>query len=78
MVFEKFREVGPSYVRVHPFLAAALVADGQAEAARAILREIQAIDPSLRVADVLRPYPMRDAEPRERLAVWLAEAGLPA
>jgi adenylate cyclase len=76
LVLMKFRELMPQSAYLHPLAAAALVADGQNDAARTVVREVLAIDPSIRVADVLAPYPLRDAEPRERLAAWLVAAGM--
>jgi hypothetical protein len=76
LVLMKFRELMPQAAYLHPLAAAALVADRQRNAARAVVREVQAIDPSVRIADILAPYPLRDAEPRERLTAWLIEAGM--
>jgi adenylate cyclase len=78
LALEKFREFAVHTPYMQVFLAAALVADGRSGDAKAIVREVQATDPSLRIAEVIYPYRLRDAEPRERLAALLAEAGLPA
>ena len=76
LALEKFREFAVQTPYMQAFLAAALVADGRLGDAKAIVQEVQATDPSLRIAEVIYPYRLRDAEPRERLAAWLAEAGL--
>ncbi|MGE5144513.1 MAG: adenylate cyclase, partial [Acidobacteriota bacterium] len=58
------------------YLAAALVAAGDASGARWEADEIRAVDPSFSAGGWLQTYPMTDVDQKKRLLALLGEAGL--
>ena len=76
LVLRKAREMMPRLSFVAGMLAGALEADDCHEDAQRVVGEVRQLDPSLTVADVLRPYPTRDAVHQTTLAGFLKGAGL--
>ncbi len=67
----------PQYTSNLRFMAASLVAVGQAEEAKIIGRQILAVQPDFRISALLVSHPYRDEERRRQIGAHLTGAGLP-
>lgn len=72
----KYRELAPNLAPGAALYAGALAAVDQVDQARSVIADVQHLDPTLSVDDVLRPYPTKDPAHQEKLAAYLETAGL--
>ena len=72
----KYRELAPSLAAGAALYAGALAAVDQLDLARSVVADVQHLDPTLSIEDVLRPYPTKDPAHQEKLAAYLEAAGL--
>jgi adenylate cyclase len=68
----------PRFVAALRILAASLALSGDEEAARAVGRDLLALEPSFRVSTFVEWYPLRRSDDLIRIADGLRAAGLPA
>lgn len=73
----KSNRANPRFIAAMRTLAAALALSGDEEGARAVARQLLAVEPSFSVGKFIEWYPLRRAEDLARLESGLRAAGLP-